>query len=102
MLYGETSPIGCVSNQFGVVAYDQKEDAIEVNADAIQNILGAQASVKVASQADHVIRYSGLKRLRFGFRALGVLYDEQHSTVRLDVHENLLVARAVVIIRCSK
>jgi hypothetical protein len=84
------------SNQFGVVAYDQKEDAIEINADAIQNILGAQASVKVASQADHVIRYSGSKRLRFGFRALDVLYDEQHSTVRLNVHEDLLVARAKV------
>lgn len=84
------------SNQFGIIAYGKEEEALEVSADAIQDILGAKGNVKITNQADNVVCYTGEKQLRFGFRALGLSYDQKSAMLKLDVDHRFLVARAAM------
>ncbi|MBD5656183.1 MAG: hypothetical protein IAI50_13550, partial [Candidatus Eremiobacteraeota bacterium] len=57
------------SNRFGVIAYDSKGAALKLDADAIQGVFGADASVAVTAGANDVMTYSGQSDLRFAFRA---------------------------------
>jgi hypothetical protein len=82
------------SNLFAVVAFDDKNAKIELNADAIKQIVGGDVSVGVANGQHNVVSYSGTKELRFAFRAIPLkLYADKEPELQID--DAFLVARAV-------
>jgi hypothetical protein len=82
------------SNLFAVVAYDDKNAKIELNADAIRDIVGGNVSVGVTSGQHSVVSYSGDKELRFAFRGIPLkLYTDKEPVLQID--DAFLVARAV-------
>jgi hypothetical protein len=81
------------SSTFGVLAYDGKHAAIQLDADAIRSVLDAHAGVQVSTDASHVVTYSGPKQLRFAFRAKQLTYDAATGRVTLSLDEHLLASR---------
>lgn len=83
------------SNEFGIVAYDGKGGSIQLDADAIQNAVGAHAGIKVDGESGSLVTYTGDAYLRFAFRALRLTYDSATRHVALQIDSTFLVSRAV-------
>jgi hypothetical protein len=82
------------STCFGVAAYDRQEQALELRAEAIQELLGAEAGIRVSASGEGYLVFQGPRPLRFGFRGLGLALSEDHSRLQLNLREDLAGALA--------
>jgi hypothetical protein len=82
------------SNLFAVVAYDEQNAKLELNADAIKGLVGVNAGVGVSNGKNSSVSYNGPKPLRFAFRAISAkFYADKDPEINIDTE--FLVARAV-------
>ena len=83
------------SDKFGVVAYGENSETLELDAKAIQQILGGDAKVTQNGSRTRELLYQGLKPLAFGFKAVEFWIDTKTSpqAFRLNLNESILVAK---------
>lgn len=82
------------SNCFGVVAYDRDYQPLNLDIDALQEVVGVKAGILVSRESEGNLLYRGTRQLRFGFRGLRLVLDEERSRLGLDLREEMMVARA--------
>lgn len=58
------------SKSFGVIAYDQSGQSLEVDVTGIQDLLGVSGKVNLSRESSNKILYQGEKLLVFGFQAI--------------------------------
>lgn len=58
------------SNKFGIIAYNEQGETVEINLTGIKDALDASANLKIYEEEDGVIWYEGTKHLTFAFKAL--------------------------------
>lgn len=73
------------SNSFGIIAYDSKNTAIQVDVDGIQKILGVSSGIKVSRDADYAVVYKGGQHLYFGFKAVKFWIEKEDGAVKFRI-----------------
>ncbi|MEJ5329007.1 MAG: hypothetical protein WHT07_02500 [Desulfobaccales bacterium] len=82
------------SNCFGVMAYDRDKRALDLDIGALQEVVGVEAGILVSRESEGNLLYRGTRQLRFAFRGLRLVLDEERSRLGLDLEEEMMVARA--------
>ena len=80
------------SNLFAVVALDENNAKLELNADAIKGLVGLNAGVGVSKGNNSNVSYSGPKSLRFAFRAIGAKFYTDRDP-ELNIGNEFLVSK---------
>ena len=85
------------SDKFGVVAYGENSETLELDAKAIQQMLGGDAKVTQNGSRTHEMLYLGSKPLAFGFKAVEFWIDTNNSqpAFRLNLNGSVLVAKGI-------
>jgi hypothetical protein len=91
------------SDKFGVVAYGENSETLELDSEAIQQMLGGNAKVTHSGSRTRELVYQGHKHLVFGFRAVEFWIDTKNPppVFQLNLTGSLLVAKGVAAPQAS-
>jgi hypothetical protein len=91
------------SDKFGVVAYGENSETLELDTQAIQQMLGGNAKVTQSGSRTRELVYQGPKHLVFGFRAVEFWIDtkNQPPAFHLNLTGSILVAKGIAAPQAS-
>jgi len=91
------------SNKFGVVAYGENSETLELDTTAIQQLLGGNAKVTQSGSCNRELVYQGPKHLAFGFRAVEFWIDTSNPppAFHLNLTGSILAAKGIAAPQAS-
>jgi hypothetical protein len=70
------------SNSFGIRAYRENASGLDLNVNALQDVVGANSKVSIERKSDLKISFKGEKALGFGFKACPIWVENVGGKLR--------------------
>ncbi|MEH2095406.1 gasdermin [Nostoc sp.] len=76
------------SNSFGIRLYQDSEGGIDINLDAIKNVVGLNSKISVEKKVDTKISFNGSQALGFGFKACPIWVETVGGVLKFRLNPN--------------
>ncbi|MDZ8237241.1 MAG: hypothetical protein RMZ69_08740 [Nostoc sp. ChiQUE01a] len=76
------------SNSFGIRVYQDSDQGIDINIDAIKNVIGLNSKISVEKKVDTKISFNGSQALGFGFKACPIWVEAVGGVSRFKLNPN--------------
>ncbi|WP_414573503.1 hypothetical protein [Nostoc sp. CCY 9925] len=76
------------SNSFGIRVYQDSDRGIDINIDAIKNVIGLNSKISVEKKVDTKISFNGSQALGFGFKACPIWVETVGGVSRFKLNPN--------------
>ncbi|BAT54416.1 hypothetical protein NOS3756_33850 [Nostoc sp. NIES-3756] len=76
------------SNSFGIRLYQDSERGIDINIDALKNVIGLSSKISVEKKVDTKISFNGSQALGFGFKACPIWVETVGGVSRFKLNPN--------------
>ncbi|MBD2358340.1 hypothetical protein H6G41_27645 [Tolypothrix sp. FACHB-123] len=76
------------SNSFGIRLYQDNVQGIDINIDAVKNVIGLDSKISVEKKGDTKISFNGSQSLGFGFKACPIWIETVGGVVKFKLNPN--------------
>ncbi|MFN6497328.1 MAG: hypothetical protein RMX65_010015 [Nostoc sp. DedQUE01] len=76
------------SNSFGIRVYQDSDRGIDINIDALKNVIGLNSKISVEKKVDTKISFHGSQALGFGFKACPIWIENVGGVSRFKLNPN--------------
>jgi hypothetical protein len=76
------------SNSFGIRVYQDSNQGIDINIDALKNVVGLSSKISIEKKVDTKISFNGSQALGFGFKACPIWMETVDGVSRFRLNPN--------------